>query len=262
MQGLTFRALSKASNRHPTLEIAQGENMRFRKKLTTVFATFSLIVVGLPLCRAQVTDRTPEWEARLGSIDVLLTEGKWKKAQKQCEELSHEMVNEILWGDSTARLVGTVTALRSIALAGRGKRDDALWFWQVAKQLYAPIAELDTEKYRGLRVDLKAPQEEKDRVVQQIDDNEKPTPPIKKKGDKPWYPHAKRYLGRHVSIVVEVVIGKDGRPRWPSIIESKGEPTMVLEVLDAMNTWRFKPSKLNGEPISVEYVMTARFDPS
>ena len=61
-------------------------------------------------------------------------------------------------------------------------------------------------------------------------------------------------------MIVQAVVGEDGRPRDPLILHSAGELTLVCATLDKFRLWRFEPARRNGTPVSVLYNLTMTFN--
>ncbi|MGO9087041.1 MAG: energy transducer TonB [Terriglobales bacterium] len=60
-------------------------------------------------------------------------------------------------------------------------------------------------------------------------------------------------------VVVKLTIDKQGVPR--DLRVTKGDSILAKVVLEALRQWRWKPYKLNGEPVEVESSIYIRFDP-
>ena len=90
------------------------------------------------------------------------------------------------------------------------------------------------------------------------DRNEKPvyrvgkdvTPPGLIYGPDPAYPATARRAGFQATVVVWLVVSPEGLPEHVKIQQGAG---MGLDeaALDTVQTWRFRPSTLNGEPVPV-----------
>ena len=71
-------------------------------------------------------------------------------------------------------------------------------------------------------------------------------PPTRIESPLPEFPDGRAFRGLQVDVVVEVVVGIDGVPREPLILESKGEHTLVWATLEALQRWRFEPGRRDG----------------
>ncbi len=74
---------------------------------------------------------------------------------------------------------------------------------------------------------------------------------------KPVYPKIAREAGVQGDVVLQAVIGKDGRIE--NLHAVSGNPLLIKSALDAVQQWRYRPYLLNGEPVEVETQITVRF---
>ena len=84
------------------------------------------------------------------------------------------------------------------------------------------------------------------------------TRPEKISGDPPQYTEMARKARIMGVVIVEVVIDEEGNVTQPRVL--KGLP-MGLDkaAVDAVQTWKFKPSTLDGKPVPVYYILTVNF---
>ena len=57
---------------------------------------------------------------------------------------------------------------------------------------------------------------------------------------------------------MDTVISAEGLISEIKILRS-GDPIFEQPTIDALNQWRFKPARLEGEPVAVSYVLTVQF---
>jgi protein TonB len=74
---------------------------------------------------------------------------------------------------------------------------------------------------------------------------------------KPIYPRLAQAAGVQGEVVLQAVIGRDGRIE--NLHAVSGNPLLVKAALDAVQQWRYRPYLLNGEPVEVETQITVRF---
>jgi protein TonB len=74
------------------------------------------------------------------------------------------------------------------------------------------------------------------------------TPPRPTKPTKPKYPRAAFDKKVQGTVLVEIVIGTDGRVVKPRILESV--PGLDEAALDCVRSWRFKPALKDGKPVA------------
>jgi TonB family protein len=73
----------------------------------------------------------------------------------------------------------------------------------------------------------------------------------------PVYPPLARQARTEGDVVLDIVIDKSGKVSALSVIS--GPPTLRQAALDAVRHWRYEPTVLNGQPISVQTEVTIRF---
>jgi TonB family protein len=85
------------------------------------------------------------------------------------------------------------------------------------------------------------------------------TEPEKVSGPVPLYPEAARRARIQGVVVLECIIGKDGSVTDVKVL--RGLPLGLTEsAVDAVRSWKFKPSTLNEKPVEVLYILTVRFN--
>ena len=76
----------------------------------------------------------------------------------------------------------------------------------------------------------------------------------------PQYPAAARASGQRGSVVLQVLIGRDGFVQDAKFLQ--GSLVFAKAAIDAVKQYRFKPYSLNGRAVSVQSVITLNFKPS
>jgi TonB family protein len=75
----------------------------------------------------------------------------------------------------------------------------------------------------------------------------------------PQYPAAAKAGGQRGSVVLQVLIGRDGAVRDAKFLQ--GSLVFARAAIDAVKQWRFKPYLMNGRPVSVQTAITLNFKP-
>jgi protein TonB len=75
----------------------------------------------------------------------------------------------------------------------------------------------------------------------------------------PVYPAAAKASGQRGSVVLQVLIGRDGAVQDAKFLQ--GSLVFAWAAIDAVKQWRFKPYTLNGRAVSVQSVITLNFKP-
>jgi TonB family protein len=75
----------------------------------------------------------------------------------------------------------------------------------------------------------------------------------------PIYPDAARAGGQRGSVVLQVLIGRDGSVQDAKFLQ--GSLVFARAAIDAVKQWRFKPYSLNNRVVSVQSLITLHFKP-
>ena len=83
-------------------------------------------------------------------------------------------------------------------------------------------------------------------------------PPVAVRRVEPLYPEAARRSGVRGSVVLQVLVGKDGRVK--NAVVTKGLRFDLDEsALESIRKWQFKPATRNGEPVDAIFDITFSF---
>lgn len=74
----------------------------------------------------------------------------------------------------------------------------------------------------------------------------------------PAYPAIAQAARVHGIVILEAVIGEDGRVRDAKVLRSI--PLLDQAALDAVRQWEYSPTLLNGVPVAVVMTVTVKFD--
>jgi protein TonB len=75
----------------------------------------------------------------------------------------------------------------------------------------------------------------------------------------PEYPAGAKASGQRGSVVLQVIIGRDGAVKDAKFLQ--GSLVFARAAIDAVKQWRFKPYSMNGRAVSVQSVITLNFKP-
>ncbi|MFZ0198361.1 MAG: TonB family protein [Candidatus Sulfotelmatobacter sp.] len=75
----------------------------------------------------------------------------------------------------------------------------------------------------------------------------------------PVYPDAAKAGGQHGSVVLQVLIGRDGTVQDAKFMQ--GSLVFARSAIDAVKQWHFKAYSLNGRAVSVQSLITLNFKP-
>jgi TonB family protein len=81
--------------------------------------------------------------------------------------------------------------------------------------------------------------------------------PTKIKDVMPVYPAAAKSAGVQGAVIIEAMIGADGKVQDAKVLRSVS--TLDQAALDAVRQWEFTPTRLNGVPVPVVMTVTVNF---
>jgi TonB family protein len=240
---------------------------------TRIVITVLVLASALPLL-AQ-TPLIDKWLGGLKETDQYLRAQQWEKAAKRGRQAGADIVDHAGTGASPAYSLAVAAVFRAIAEAGLGHQDDAEWLWDSALNLFPDVAKTSVEPYGPAAAELR-----KRTLRTATPDNDPGLRLLGKVGEaeanpggrrvekpriihqtKPEYPVALGLLKTGGAVVVSSIIGADGRPRQPVVLDTRGGgPAMKYVALDTLRQWRFEPAKVDGKPVPVYYVLTVTFD--
>jgi len=74
---------------------------------------------------------------------------------------------------------------------------------------------------------------------------------------QPKYPAIARTIHLQGTVYLRAIIATDGTVRQLEVIS--GNPILANPALQAVHQWRYQPTRLNGEPVEVETLITVNF---
>lgn len=239
--------------------------------MARVFAVCLVLIVGclVAVLPASAQAKTPplvhHWNEELHEMEALLAAGKWQAAERDARRVEDQLAEYIVAGGE--ELLGRVASLRAVALAGLGDIDLARWLWRTGEQLFPGVANLDLSAYGEAGARLRPVEgQETRRCDEDSLANEPPVgtvegetrPQLIKRVD-PELPLARVGLSHPVQIVVSAVIGTDGIPREPCVVESGREYTTLYRTLEALGRWRFAPATRSGVAVSAPFTFNVTY---
>jgi protein TonB len=82
-------------------------------------------------------------------------------------------------------------------------------------------------------------------------------PPTKMKHVSPAYPDIARSAGVQGVVILETIIGSDGKVADARVLRSI--PLLDQAAIDAVMQWEFTPTLLNGQPTPIIMTVTVQF---
>jgi TonB family protein len=169
--------------------------------------------------------------------------------------------------DKYPGLPGTAFALEALAEAGLGNDGSAICLWNAAQKVDPKLAKADLSAFGAPGGVLQShPLQEPGAGGSEPLKVPAPGSPEASKmrrpeilaQTKPRYPLAARRGRIEGKVIVEGVIGTDGRVSHLKVLA--GQPMgLDLAAIEAICEWHFKPATLEGKPVPVYYVLTVNF---
>lgn len=222
---------------------------------------------------------------QISVIHALLEGETWTQAREQSDALIRDFARRLAIRGSD--LMGRALVQRAIALEAEGRHREALWDAFAADALAVTarslLAGYGAHGTALLDVLAEEPDEPELDVVaesgfgrialssaEEGDDAAPGTPeamavggdvlaPVKLSGPDPQYPPSLRGSRGREFIILQVIVDKEGRPGQPDVVKGGARPVLLLNTLEAMKDWRFKPARLHGKPVDVYYTLTVNF---
>jgi TonB family protein len=199
---------------------------------------------------------------RLERIDQLLREGDYEQARKESLRLADFLVDRAGPGRPGEVVLGRTSLFLALAEAGLGNDEEADWYYHVARGIDPELEDYDLDRFG-----------EPGRLLQEIEvrrkrelspekahpRQEQATAPRRIKSPQPEWPPGARQFGVTGALVVQAIIDRTGRPIRPTVLTPLPAATLTWAALEAVKEWRFEPSRLGGEPVSVYYNLTINY---
>jgi TonB family protein len=99
----------------------------------------------------------------------------------------------------------------------------------------------DSEKAKRTKI---AGQEEAQRIVKKV---------------APLYPESARSAGVAGEVMLDAVIGADGKVLSLRVMNTEVDPSLATSAVEAVRQWRYKPTLRNGSPVEVETTVMVKY---
>ena len=192
----------------------------------------------------------------LGHSSDFLKAGRYAEALKLDETVLREMGEYYVSGTATTQFFTIAVVHKALALAGLGRNDDALWEWHTAISLYPAVERSDMSEYGAAGVFLT---QHPPAPPDPISNGARVTPASVKKRVEPKFPSQSVNARVEGPIQIEVIIGRDGKPRAPRVIDTIGAPILGYATAEALREWRFEPATVDGTAVEQPMRITMQY---
>lgn len=204
------------------------------------------------------------WQKKTRQSIELLKRGDYNASLKISTGVVKDMVYRLGPGTTETQSFAIALTHKALGLAGLERKDEALWNWHIALNLYPGLAKTDLSPYGEPGRFLLANTElRKSESIQRLAGG-KPltadmTAPVVKKRVNPTYPEAALNFRVSGLTVIEVLIDRNGNVASPLVLKSLPAPTVTYAALEALRQWKFEPGRIKGEPVDVVFNVTLNF---
>lgn len=202
------------------------------------------------------------WNRDMAESSELLKRGEYDRALKIADRTIREMLDRLGTGDAATQAFGIVISHKALALAGLGRKEEALWYWHTVISLYPAFAKSDVSAFGEAGAFLDANRKPRKDDLFPSSSGEKHadvTAPVLQKQVTPRFPAGANYFGIKGKLIVSVVITREGKVTWPVILQALPAPTLSYAALEALRQWRFKPAMKDGRPCDAIFELTVNY---
>lgn len=219
------------------------------------------LLVALPVAPQ---DPAAEWKRCLDVSTTHLKTGEFGKAHIIVESILFEMNRSLGTGTAPTEILGIALTHKALALAGLGRKDDALWWWHVVVSMYPPFAKSDLSSFGEAGAFLTTNRElPKIDHLPSFDEELKDRPGIRaprvRRQPMPKFPKGAAWFRVEETLVVRMVIRTDGTVASPRVIQGVKTPTFVYATMAAVKDWTFEPAKQDGAAVASVFELTVNY---
>lgn len=222
---------------------------------------FALLLFAAPAW-ARADDVVGGWKKRLGQSSDHLAAGRYDQSLKITKRVLREMVDLLGPGNPATELLGIAITHKALALAGKGEKKEALWWWRTVLSMYPPFARSDLSAYGAAGAFLaenREPPARPDMPQHREKDDLSISAPRVAKRVTPDFPGGAMGFAVEGMLIVEVIIEADGSLTTPRVVQPLPAPTLTYTALDAVRRWQFEPAKRGGKPIPVIFNLSINY---
>jgi hypothetical protein len=191
--------------------------------------------------------------------------GEWQAAMAETGDVIRDLVAEYARGKGSLPLFGLALAFRAIAEAGLGDLDGATWDWTAAQHISPEVIRFDPARFGAGGVALRDALAEPLREIEIPESDVAPLgveKPVMISGGPPGYPEAARLSRYQGTINTFVVIDQRGVPVRVAQLDAQDvtfETAIVVNTLETLKKWRFRPARLAGAPVSCTHHLDVNY---
>jgi TonB family protein len=195
---------------------------------------------------------------RLAGSEVALKKGDYAKALKIDEELIQGMVDHLGPGSEETKWFAVAVLHKALALAGLGQKDEAIWTWHAAVNIYPDIAASDMSMFGAPAAFLKEHPLVEEPELPHVNGKSVQAPVVLERVEA-VYPYAVRVYHVTGIVILQCIIDKSGNVRDIVIKKRLPAGTLTYAAMEAIRKWKFQPATMDGRPVDVVFNLTFNF---
>ena len=200
--------------------------------------------------------------ARLGSLGALVTAAVFVASLQVADAVGQEPQTEPAGPAEAAATPGDESSEESRTAVAAGQEDPATEVERAARHIEEMIAEVAALQARlqAMLADLRTSSDDPVRSAAAdapIRIGEGVTPPRKIHDVHPTYPPGAREAGIQGLVILDATIGPAGEVSDIEVLRSV--PELDQAAIDAVEQWRWEPTLVDGEPVSIQMTVTINF---
>lgn len=208
-----------------------------------------LIVFAMVLAVSAHGQTAVRWAREIDKSSAHLKAGEFDRSLRISERLLREMIDQLGSGEAATRSFGTVLTHKALALAGLGRKEEALWHWHTVLTLYPPFEKSNLSSFGDAGAFLAA--NRNPRIPEALPSGLEP--PVVVRRVAPDFPPGAHHFGVEGVLIVNVIVRTDGTATAPYIRKTLPAPTLSYVALEAIRKWKFRPATKGGVPIEAPF---------
>lgn len=228
-----------------------------RRELFAGVLWFAAASVGRAQTDLGSPSRTSRWWPQVDLIGASLENGRWKYARKRAIRLTETILEESWRDRELDEVLAELALYRAVANANLDRREDAVWYWQMALNLNRRVAERDLSAYGVAATSLsEIPLRKMGSIPSRFLEGEpgpsalvsppefpKVAPPI-------LINNAGGSQQRSADFEVEVVVDDRGGIHHPVVLSRHANPVVIYACLDWLREVpALTPARLGGQAV-------------
>ncbi len=213
------------------------------------------------------SSRSSRWWPQVDLIGASLDNGRWKYARKRAIRLTETILEESWRDRELDEVLAELALYRAVADANLNRREDAVWYWQMALNLDRRVADRDLSAYGVAATSLsEVPLRKKGTIPSRfLDEGLGTTAPVTPPGFPDVSPpilinNAGGSQRRADDFGVEVIADARGGLHDPVVLSRRANPVVIYACLEWLRSVpSLEPALQDGQPVATTYTVMIEF---